>query len=64
MICFQAVDPPLLDPRDPRAARVEPAAFVEAPVAVEVFLAVDLESVLVIAPLIDPGAVRDDETTQ
>ena len=50
-----AVDLALLDLGDPRAAGVEPAAFVEAPVAVEVFLAVDLESVLVIAPLIEFG---------
>ena len=42
-----------LDLGDPRPGRVQPAALVGVLVAVEVALAIDLEAVLVVAPLVD-----------
>ena len=54
-----------LDHRDPGPAAVEPAAFIEGPVAVQVVLAIDLEAVLVVAPLVEVlAAVGDDEPAE
>ncbi len=47
-----ARDLPLGHRRDSRAAGIEPPRLVQVPVAVQVILPVDLESVLIVAPLI------------
>ena len=65
VICFQPTICPLLIFAIRVPPGVEPAAFVEAAVAVEVFLAVDLESVLIIAPLCRcPAAMGHHEPSQ